>query len=195
MQHATLILAALTLLLGDVGQAKAEPIVSYTANGSTGDWTLDFSVENPLGGTNDIYFFGVDVANSTLVGIPAGWELHSSPWSNQPYGGSSTNYDDNWISASNGSDIIPGETLGGFTIHTTDATIPTSVQWYAYAVFGQYTGSDYFNSSSNPGFEGVADFSTPPPSAVPEPSSLVLLGIGAAGLGVFRLRRRKPSSS
>lgn len=53
---------------------SADPInVSYTVTGGPGDWTLDFSVNNNLGGAadQDFYFFGVDLSSSSnITGSP-----------------------------------------------------------------------------------------------------------------------------
>ena len=47
-------------LTGTMVSAQANLIdVSYTASGSPGAWTLDFSVTNNLGDTNNVYYFGV----------------------------------------------------------------------------------------------------------------------------------------
>lgn len=160
---------------------------SYSVSGSSGNWSLDFSVNNNLGGTNDIYFFGVLLPARAITGSPTGWDPNGWPsWNNSSYGGSNINYNNNWIDFdyTGPLTIQPGQTLSGFVAHDTAATAPTSVQWFAYAANGTYLGGDNFNTITNPGFEAAA-------GAVPLPSSLLLFGPGLAGLAAMRRRFKK----
>src|SRR5258708_10871209 len=82
-------------LFGGLTSANANPVdVSFTASGSAGNWLLDFSITNNLGGTNDIYLFGVRLPARNEVGTPTGWDPNTSPgglnWFG--YGGSNTHY-------------------------------------------------------------------------------------------------------
>src|SRR5260370_40084161 len=82
-------------LFGGLTSATANPVdVSFTASGSAGNWLLDFSITNNLGGTNDIYLFGVRLPARNEVGTPTGWDPNTSPgglnWFG--YGGSQTKY-------------------------------------------------------------------------------------------------------
>jgi len=167
-------------------QAQPPPSVSFTTSGSPGNLTLDFSVTNNLGGTNDIYFFGVQVdSGRDITGSPTGFNPNSwTSWNNAPYGGSSTNYNNVWIGSSS---LLPGNTLSGFDVVTTDLVAPTNVHWFAFATNGTYTGVGNFHSQSNPGFEGVTNASN---TSVPEPSACALLG--SLGLsGAVWLRRKR----
>jgi hypothetical protein len=167
--------------------ASAEPIVNYSLTGESGNWLLDFSVTNTLGVERlGIYFFGVRLPEHDPLASPTGWDSERWPeWMNTPSGGSSTLYNNNWITtpSSNGGndDIAMGATLSGFAVRVTSIAEPTSVQWFSFAYGGgaRYEGSDHFNRAENPGFEGVA-------SPTPEPASVVLT---ATGLGIY-LRRR-----
>ena len=48
--------------------ARADPVeVSYVVSGHTGAWLLDFSVTNNLGGTNNVYFFGVQFRRQVML--------------------------------------------------------------------------------------------------------------------------------
>jgi hypothetical protein len=170
-------------VLGLAIAASAAPVVSYTVSGTSGDYTLDFSVTNTLGGTNDIYFFGVLLdSGRDIVGSPAGFGPNVwTSWNNSGFGGSSLNYNNNWIDFSY-SYLEPGQTVSGFDVMSTDATAPTSVNWFAYAYEGTYTGGDNFNNSYNPGFEGVATQGT----STPSPAAILPLLSGLVGVAVRR---------
>lgn len=181
---ATLLVSA---LLATGAMAQRMPTVSYTVSGSTGNWLLNFSVKSNFNsGEGNLYFFGV-LLNSgrNIAGSPTGWDPNTWPsWNNSGFGGSNTNYNNNWIDLNFGgtSDSIqPGETQAGFQAISTDAVAPTSVRWYAFGNLGTYQGNDNFNSPTNPGFEGTAN-------PVPEPATLAVLGLG---LAAFAKRRRR----
>lgn len=164
----------------------APPTVSYSVYGSSGNYTLDFSVTNNLGVNGMfLYFFGVELSASNVVGSPSPFDptIHAT-WSNVIYGGSPTVYNNNWIVPLAASGIPDGATWSGFQVQVSDAVAPVSVKWFAVAFSSggllSYPGGEHFNTPENPGFEGIA--------AVPEPASLALLGLGAAA--VARKRRR-----
>jgi hypothetical protein len=170
----------------------ADPVdVGYTVSGSANDYTLSFSVTNNLNGTNDIYFFGVALPATDIVGSPASWGPYANGdngWNNAAYGGNSTTYNNVWC-CNLSAGIVPGATASGFSIlDTADAVAPTSVDWFAFAYGGTWTGGGNFFTDSNPGFQGDASTTV---SATPEPSSLMLLGSGFVGLaGALRRKLR-----
>ncbi len=180
-----IMMAVMAFVATCTGQLFAEPIITETVTGTSGDYTLDFSVTNNLNGINSIYFFGVMMdSGNTIAGSPAGFDTHFDAWSNAPYGGSSLVYNLTWID--NNTFPIPfGTTQDGFLVHSTDTTLPTSIPWFAYGEQGTYTGTDNFNIQSNPGFEGLVS-----PQSVPEPSNLLVGLLGALG-GFAYFRRTK----
>jgi hypothetical protein len=188
--------------------AKADPVdVSYAVSGSAGAWLLDFSVTNNLGGTNDVYFFGIKAAEKAAaqnVVSPPDWDpsiwptFRPSDWSP---GGSATVYNNNWsldifaalsdpgyAAVYDVSKIAPGETLSGFKLQL--AELPTSVAWFAYAYGGKYDGPSCFNCGSNPGFEGTAFQS----AVVPLPASLPLLTTSLGAIAWLSRRKRRASA-
>ncbi len=165
---------------GGSAQAVQPIVVTQTVTGSAGDWVYDFSVTNNLGGTNDVYFFGVQLDAPDISGAPAGFDPNVWPsWNNASYGGSSTAYNNNWIDLSFAS-LQPGQTVGGFEVTETTAAPQSNVAWFAYANGGTWTGGGNFNSASNPGFEGGVG------SAAPEPSTWAMMGLGFAALALLQ---------
>jgi len=169
------------------GALVAKPIVSYQVTGSPGDWNLDFTIDNTT--DQDLYFFGVLLPATDITGFPTGWESTVSV-NTSIYGGWNSLYNNVWITADAGVDSIPpGDSLSGFIAGISTTLAPTYVQWFAFTFDGYggsaYTGTDYFNSVDNPGFQGLAIV-----SAVPEPASL-LLTAGALVSLASRRRRRK----
>jgi hypothetical protein len=166
--------------------ASAAPIVTYSVSGTSGDYTLDFTVDNTMNSPMDLYFFGVLLSERNITGSPSTFNPNlQTSWNNSAYGGSNLTYNNCWIDDSY-TDLPAGSSLSGFDVTISDAIAPTSVNWFAYGFGyagggGTYSGTDYFNNSSNPGFEGVA-------SATPEPCMMLALGASAFGL---ILRRRK----
>jgi len=152
--------------------------VNATGSGSSGNWLIDFSFSNTIGVNNmDIYFMGVNAPNATIVGIPTGYVDYGF------YNG----YNLSWLDyGTNLSAMIHnGETKSGFTILDTSATQPSSISWFAYAF--DWTGQQAeFNGETNPYFEGTTNVSAP----VPEPGTMMLLGIGMAGLAIYGKRRK-----
>ena len=126
-------------------------------------------------------------SGNTIVGSPPGLDTALIRPLEQcvTYGGSSLEYNLNWID--NITFPIPfGTTQDGFLVHSTDATLPAQVNWFAYGEQGTYTGNDFFNIPTNPGFEGLVSVG----ASVPEPSTLVLGFFGVLG-GVAYFRRTK----
>ncbi|MGD0467686.1 MAG: PEP-CTERM sorting domain-containing protein [Terriglobales bacterium] len=178
--------------------AKADPInVSYTVSGSAGDWTLDFSVNNNLAGAanQNFYFFGVLLSSTNITGIPATFYSFPFPPFNPStlYGGANINYNNVWLGNGYGTNALPGTTTSGFDATITDATVPTSVDWFAFT-YGTdpYSGPGDLDTLSdgalNALFEGAASAAS---TTIPEPSSLLLMGSGLLAVtGVVRRKLR-----
>ena len=166
-----------SLLFGTLTTAHAAPVdVTCTVSGSAGNWLLDFAVSDHLGGTNNLYLFGVVSSQHNIPASPTGWDPNAvNGYNPAGYGGSNTNYNNLWITSPSGSTtIVPGQTLSGFHVSNSDAAMPTNVPWMAVAAGGAYMGPgcSFICGApyDNPGFEGIA---------VP-----VVLAVGDAPLGV-----------
>ena len=161
---------------------NAAPIVTYTASGSAGNYTLDFTIENTIAASynQSLYFFGVELPDINL-GAPNNW----LDWNNGgTYHVASTPYESTWITGNTNNAIISGDSLSGFTIFS--AAIPESVNFYAFAIgTSVYDLPDSFNGlTTNPGFQGTATLST-----IPVPAAVWLFGSGLIGLVGFVRRK------
>jgi hypothetical protein len=152
-----------SLLFGALTTAHAAPVdVTCTVSGSAGNWLLELAVTDNLGGTNNLYLFGVVSSQNNVIASPTSWDPTAINGYNPSfYGGSNTNYNNLWITSPSGNHtIVPGQTLGGFTVRSTDTAMPTHVPWMAVAAGGTYlgTGCSFICSAphDNPGFEGIA---------------------------------------
>ena len=170
--------------------ASAVPLaVNDVITGSSGNWVHNLSLSNFLPGTNDIYFFGVNLGLNAELARPANWR-DNGPTSSAASGGSGTVYNDTFFTAPStvANTIVPGATLGGFTVADHGSTPQTAIRWIAWAYNGIYTGGENYNTSQiNPAFEGVVTLGA---AVVPEPASVALLLAGLAAVcGATRARR------
>jgi len=176
--------------------AFSAPIVSYSVSGSSGNWTLDFSVTNTLGVNNlDIYMFGVELPQINQQSPTPNWTAFGNFNPSVANFGPNIDYGTTWwnYKVSIPDMIQNGETLSGFDVNINTLDAPTSVLWFAAALDwtgGQasYPGTDYYYSATNPGFSGTG--TDPVPTSVPEPATFLLVGAGLAGLAVLRKRSK-----
>jgi hypothetical protein len=169
-----------------ISSVHANPVdVSYTISGAPGDWIVDVSFTDNLGGTNDLYFVGIKLPNTNIVNSPANWAA-AGTWVTP----SGTIYNNTWCvtgcSFPEPPLIVPGHTLGGFEALDTSLIEPTSMDWFAYATFGFYSGPGCFQCGTNPGFEGTV-------AATPLPAALPLFATGLGAMGLFGWRKRRKS--
>jgi hypothetical protein len=180
------------LLLGAamaLPSAQASPVVvTETISGSSGAWVYDFSVTNNIGGTENIFTFGVKLPTANETGIPAGWINLGVSFNTVIAGGPNTVFNNNWLATT--AVFAPGVTFSGFEVTDTSTTPVSSVDWFVFAESPRgdaYTGGGNFNNNTVPGFAGTV-------SAVPEPSTWSMMILGFAGLGFMAHRRKsKPA--
>jgi hypothetical protein len=169
----------------------AQPAVTYTVSGSSGDFTLDFTLNNGSPGTEgmDAYFWGVYDANGTVSASPSSYVPVGGPFS--PFG--PIPYNNIWIDPTD-SALPTGASLSGFDVLDTSATAPTSVPYFVYAESPGgstllYTGPGNVLGSAfdfNPLFEGNATTGVPDSG-----TTMSLLGLALASLaGVSRKLRK-----
>jgi hypothetical protein len=164
---------------------SAIPIVTYTVSGTSGNYTLDFTVNNTGTLGFDLYLFTV-LADGNISGAPAGY--NASSYNTVHYwdiGGTQNGpFNNSWIDPTY--TVLPtGRTLSGFTVNVSDLIAPTSI---VYSAFGEdngmiYTGPGNLNTGnpSNPFFTGSATESVPDTSI-----TVVLFGLTAIALMMWK---------
>jgi len=193
------VLAVAALALASVAPVSAQPVLTYSVSGTSGDYTLDFTVNNETPGTQNqiIYFFGVNDVNGsisaspgTFFPLPGGFSPFGSDGAGSPI---PLNYNLAWDNSGTFNAVLPGTIMSGFDVLDTSATAPTSLPYFAYGYdFGApYTGPDNLDprdNSFNPLFEGNAGVGGVSRSVPDASSTVALLGLCATGL--MGLRRK-----
>ena len=194
--------AALALLLGGLGQARAANIVSnpgfetgalapwfqdrdFTGGGPKEDWNVTSA--DAHSGT----FSATDVGNlelrQDLPATPTASITEVSFWARHPDGPEPLAYD---LFYSNGNDdefvVFPG---ADWTFIDATSNLEAGTNLVAISVFGVSGGSPSSRTF-------VDDFTVngTPASAVPEPATLTLLGLGALSLAGYAWRRKQQPS-
>ncbi len=166
------------------GMATATEVEATFENQSGNTWSVSFVVRNDgvavpvkLIESLSIYFPVSGASNLTLLTTPADWDVLAI----QPDAGLGSDglLDLLWVGA--GAAPAEGESFGGLTamFDWTGAVAPSALGWsvndpVSFAVMDQ--GSTVAGT---------------PVSAVPEPSTYVLLATGLVAVGVARRRRRE----
>jgi hypothetical protein len=182
MKRILTIVFGLVLVLGMALPAAATEILYTLTDLGSGNWEYDYTVSNtqlavPLG---DFVVYFPDVASSsyldyTLISStePTGWTGFLSQPSAIDLGGYYEAY--NWSTP-----IGVGATLSGFSVqfHYAGTAELGSQYFEVYDENLALVDSDYTKAGGGP-------------PVVPEPSTIILLGSGIAGLGMARKKLRK----
>jgi hypothetical protein len=228
MKRAILMLLALALLLGGMGQARADFVTLHD--------TLDALVA-PGSASHSYVNFGwltVNYFDATPNQGLLQFDLSSIPSSSVVQSATLTLYHEyndtggvifdlfsntsSWNAGTVGAGVAPTyDGAPAFSVTPTGAG--SFVPWDVTGIVGQWVSGahvndgltlrrrdnpnpfDYFsaqhNDKNDPTFSPVltVQFVTPAATAAPEPASLTLLGLGAAGLLGYGWRRRKPAQA
>ena len=208
MKRFLLSLAALALLLGEVGQVKAD-IITFDDQGLTGPSTFaattqqNISVTSP-GGVGVSLTGGTILTNATNLPADETSLYGTAGFADTTYTNPITitfnqsvhNFIANLY---NGSTITAVFRVSDGLGDTADFTLPNNLNggtsMVDFAAVGTTVTITQLTPDPNAGgwdfFVDNLQFNVPLPVSVPEPSSLTLFGIGAIGLAGYVWRRRK----
>lgn len=184
----TMFLAVTAALAVATSVAAAPVSVSASVSHGLDGFTHVFTLTNDIGGSNNIYFFGVDLPGD-IVGTPASWAdtaNFNSGWNTLADGGPNLEFVNTWCCASIGTPS--GTSTTGFSVLSLQRQ--SHIRFFAYAIGGSAPNGDgHFGSTTNPGYVGRVS------GTVPEPASWAMLIAGFGLVGIAARRRAKAAAA
>lgn len=166
-------------------QGYVHPYAGTVINGGTtsifGQVDYRFDV---VGGSSGMNFLNIEFEDDIFLSV-AGLSVLTSGWS-----GTADGHTDRHIHLS-GSTLPTGDQLefSLFDVTVVTAALEDASYWDEGGVWHQAWAALYLDPTNPLGFSADGGSTAP----VPEPASLVLMGSGLAGLGLWSWRRRKKS--
>jgi len=164
-----------------------------TTSGIIDPYNTVLNVGNYLGGSSDDRIIGIFTQRTNVGGSNTGF---AEDFTGLSYSGNFNQGDKLYLLwfptvTTPGATVGAGASYGVYRTDTIDTYSGADIAWFAPADGGTYNMSAYLDSIYPGSGVTTANFTASQITAVPEPSTYGLLGVGALVLVVFRARNRR----